>query len=421
MSTGASMTPVRLVSQNGNTYALNCTSISMDIDRKVVAMPMPFADSYRITADLNLTTSVITLEGYIVDNDVSKIDFTRNASGFIDFERLADGRTLTTANDFAENIDSYLRDDVEKIDQLNNHTHFQSFGFILDDGTGVRKSIMFGVINAQFVAHNISDYDYVLRIHDGTNPQTNAQIAANLVALLSTSAFSKITPSLEVGHKGGAGTKVVMTYTNPPSVGDGTGDYENNFTPICTGKAWVTSANTPKLYTSAITGGIASSATSNGKMSAGDTVQQLTAIIGNSNNEWGKGETGGFSAAFSTGSSDYINGLQIPFVSKRNLEVGEDSTTRYFYSLTGYDVEDGDDFTFLSGGTTTGDDFGGSLEKEIFADFAKPAGTDFEHRANGITFTGIKAIVDKATFVQMGGEPNIYSFTILMLPTNQVL
>ena len=76
MSSGASMTPVRLVSQNGNTYGLNCTSISMDIDRKVVAMPMPFADSYRITADLNLTTSVITLEGYIVDNDVSPADFT---------------------------------------------------------------------------------------------------------------------------------------------------------------------------------------------------------------------------------------------------------------------------------------------------------------------------------------------------------
>ena len=106
MSTGASMTPVRLVSQNGNTYGLNCTSISMDIDRKVVAMPMPFADSYRITADLNLTTSVITLEGYIVDSDVSEIDFTRNASGFIDFERLADGRTLTTANDFAETIEA---------------------------------------------------------------------------------------------------------------------------------------------------------------------------------------------------------------------------------------------------------------------------------------------------------------------------
>jgi hypothetical protein len=234
LSTGASMTPVRLVSQNGNTYGLNCTSISMDIDRKVVAMPMPFADSYRITADLNLTTSVITLEGYIVDSDVSEIDFTRNASGFIDFERLADGRTLTTANDFAENIEAYLNQDVAKNVQLNNHTYFQNFGFLLDDGTGVRKSIMFGVISAQFVAHSISGLDYVLRVHDGTSAQTNAQIAANLVALLNTSDFSKITPSSEIGHKGGAGTKVVMTYTNPPSVGDGTGDYENNFTPICT-------------------------------------------------------------------------------------------------------------------------------------------------------------------------------------------
>lgn len=410
MSTGASMTPVRLVSQNGKTYALNCTSISMDIDRKIVAMPMPFADSYRITADLNLTTSVITLEGYIVDNDVSEIDFTRNASSFIDFERLADGRTLTTATDFAENIEAYLNQDVAKNVQLNNHTYFQNFGFLLDDGTGVRKSIMFGIISAQFVAHSISGLDYVLRVHDGTSAQTNAQIAANLVALLNTSDFSKITPSSEIGHKGGAGTKVVMTYTNPPSVGDGTGDYENNFTPICTGKAWVTSANTPKLYSSPFTGGITSSATSTGKMSAGDMVQQLTAIIGNSNNEW-----------WSVGDSDYINGLQIPFVSKRNLEEGEDSTTRYFYSLTGYDVEDGDDVTFLamSGTGDVGDE--GTLEGEIFADYAKPAGTKFEDKRNGITFTGIKALVDKATFVQMGGEPNIYSFTILMLPTNQVL
>jgi hypothetical protein len=411
------MTPVRLVSQNGKFYNLNCTSISMDIDRKIVAMPMPFADSYRITADLNLTTSVITLEGYIVDNDVSPADFTSLSNAFIDFERLADGGTLTTATDFAENIGAYIYNKgIAKSSQLNNHSHFTTYGFTLNDGKGNAnsyKDIMFGVISAQFATHTESGYDYVLKVHDGTNPQTNAQIAANLVALLGESAFSKITPSLEVGHKGGAGTKVVMTYTNPPSIGDGDGECENNPSPFSDGSVW-DSINTPKLYSSPFTGGVPSSATHVGQMSAGDTVQQLTAIIGNSNNEWFGGGSGGEG-------SDYINGLQIPFVSKRNLEEGEDSTTRYFYSLTGYDVEDGDDFTLLSmaGTGDVGDE--GTLEGDIFADYAKPAGTKFEDTRNGITFTGIKALVDKATFVQMGGEPNIYSFTILMLPTNQVL
>lgn len=408
------MTPVRLVSQNGKTYALNCTSISMDIDRKIVAMPMPFADSYRITADLNLTTSVITLEGYIVDNDVSPADFTSLSNAFIDFERLADGGTLTNATDFAQNIGTYIfNKGVAKGDQLNDHSHFTTYGFTLNDGKGninSYKDIMFGVISAQFATHTESGYDYVLKVHDGTSAQTNAQIAANLVALLGESAFSKITPSLEVGHKGGAGTKVVMTYTNPPSIGDGGGECENNPSPFSDGHVW-DSINTPKLYSSPFTGGVPSSVTHVGQMSAGDIVQQLTAIIGNSNNEW-----------WSVGDSDYINGLQIPFVSKRNLEEGEDSTTRYFYSLTGYDVEDGDDFTLLAMGAGTGEvGDEGALEKKVFADFAKPAGTKFEDKSNGITFTGIKALVDKATFVQMGGEPNIYSFTILMLPTNSVL
>ena len=69
MSTGHSTTPVRLISQNGRFYELACTSVSIDIDRKVMAIPIPASGSMRITADLNLTNSVITLEGVITDGD----------------------------------------------------------------------------------------------------------------------------------------------------------------------------------------------------------------------------------------------------------------------------------------------------------------------------------------------------------------
>ena len=108
---------------------------------------------------------------------------------------------------------------------------------------------------------------------------------------------------------------------------------------------------TPK-YTQ-FTGGKLSSSQSG--MSAGDMVQQLYAIIDNSNDEWGD-----------AGKSDYIHAIQIPFLSKVAAESGDKYSSRYFFQTAGNDVEDGN---------WKGSDVEGLKEGNIFAKNTVAAGT----------------------------------------------
>ena len=107
MSTGHSTTPVRLISQNGRFYELACTSVSIDIDRKVMAIPIPASGSTRITADLNLTNSVITLEGVITDGDAVLSSTGQAASAIIDFSAVAASTQLNHSTQFATSIINY--------------------------------------------------------------------------------------------------------------------------------------------------------------------------------------------------------------------------------------------------------------------------------------------------------------------------
>ena len=112
--------------------------------------------------------------------------------------------------------------------------------------------------------------------------------------------------------------------------------------------------------------------------------------------------------------SDYIHAIQIPFLSKVAAESGDKYSSRYFFQTAGYDMEDGDWAGELNEGSNPlGQD-------QIFAESSVAAGTEYKDVYGGRTFTGIKAVVDKATFVQVAGEPNIYQFTIIMLPTNTI-
>tara|TARA_R100000908_G_C3757084_1_gene151915 strand:- start:19928 stop:21139 length:1212 start_codon:yes stop_codon:yes gene_type:complete len=401
---GNANTPVRLVSQNGKFYNLNCTTLSIDIDRKVNASPMPFMNSYRFTMDLNLTNAIITLEGYITDDDVISFSDGSVAIAYVDFDAVETAIGSNTTATFEDYIDILLDNKTSFSGILNTHSHElnRKHGFVIQDGNGALRTIFFGVISTQYATHSAESDAFIVQIHDGTSSKTNAEIAANLKALVDAS-IAGATASLQTGEKGNTNTRVQITYSSVPSGST----YVNNNSPYITSATWKTTTPTPKFTT--FSGGKSNS--SDTGMSAGDMVQQLYAIIDNSNDEWGD-----------NGKSDYIHAVQIPFLSKVAAETGDKYSSRYFFQTAGYDVEDGDylgEFASASLSATLTNNL--LQEGGIYAKGSVPVGTEYSEAWGGRTFTGIKAIVDKATFVQVGGEPNIYQFTIIMMPTNTIL
>ncbi len=397
---GNAITPIRLVSQNGKFYNLNCTTVSIDVDRSVSATPMPFMDSFRFSLDLNRTNALITLEGYITDDDVTQISDSANHQALVDFDAVESASGTITQNTFATYITGILDYyDPNPSTYLNDHTHRlnKEHGFKIEDGDGNRKNIFFGVISAQYATHGGLADSFIVQIHDGTNAKTDAQVAANLKALIDAS-ITGVSATLQIGEKGNADTRVLLTYAGPPTstqYKDSIGTPSSNDSAVWTNNA----IPTPK-YTQ-FNGGRLSSSQSG--MSAGDMVQQLYGIIDNSNDEWGDAD-----------GSDYIHAVQIPFLSKVAAESGDKYSSRYFFQTAGYDMEDGDWAGELNEGSNPlGQD-------QIFAESTVAAGTKYKDVYGGRTFTGIKAVVDKATFVQVAGEPNIYQFTIIMLPTNTI-
>tara|TARA_R100001015_G_C4614846_1_gene170760 strand:+ start:177 stop:1490 length:1314 start_codon:yes stop_codon:yes gene_type:complete len=437
-----------------------------------MAVPLPFASSSRVTADLNLSTSVITLEGVITDGDAVLSSTGANAKSFIDFS----GRTVaidanynpsegfsgnkislySSAYGFYAVSDALFTDatcdtnhtsglsdgsstslrhitmdstsklkvgmkvagagiptgaTVAEIDNAtcftlsadvtatntnttltfgNDKTYADGHSLIMWDGTetsGNRNlfKIFFGV-NSAAAGYDTTAVanEYILAFHNGTSYKTEAEMATGLYNLI-TNEIATINAAIVTGVNGGS-TKVEMTYTNPP-LGD---EYTNNTYPRVFN--WVSLKSQPLIST--FSGGI--EATSNQNLSAGDTVQQLYAILSNSN------------AGFST-TGHYIVGLQLPYLSS----VRATSADEKFKSVLMY--------------TTSGVEDLPHKDKDFnYAQFSGAAGNEFDAilgggRPQGVTFQGMRAIVDKATFVQVGGEPNIYSFTILMIATNMIL
>ena len=181
--------------------------------------------------------------------------------------------------------------------------------------------------------------------------------------------------------RNGANMAVRVTFTNAPTGSTYTDDM---YYPHATMAGFE-----PRMTT--MSGGVEATSTAN--FSAGDTVQQLYAILSNSQNKWRDSQHA---------HSHYIIGLQLPFLSSLDTSATEQHRSRIMYSTSGF--------------STGSPMFHG--KDSNFAQFSRLSGTDFDA---GVTFTGMKVAVDKATFTQVGGEPNVYTFTILMIVTNQII
>ena len=81
-------TPINLVRNDGGLIPLMCTTLVMNVDRRVVPIPVPFGGGSRLGFDLNLPGATITLEGIIADEDKFSNAGAKKASAIIDFDEV---------------------------------------------------------------------------------------------------------------------------------------------------------------------------------------------------------------------------------------------------------------------------------------------------------------------------------------------
>jgi len=391
-------TPIRLIRNDGDFIELMATTLTMNVDRGVTPLPMPFAGGSRFAFDLNLPKALITIEGVMTNDDLLNIGTSqKEATATVDFYRTSSNDPEYTGRFDGQGNLSRIMTSVTA-DDVSTATHAIRINSL--------TTVWFA--NHTTLTEGVSDGRYFIAAYDGSNYRTASEMASSLATLVST-----------------YGTQMGLSASLINSPIDNTSNVAVQLTQIGRGASgnggqpsfdnWPSTASKP--YHILFAGGRDSTAVQN--KSAGDKVAELFAVLNNSNNGGGGAMvsagvitgagalaggllTGGVGAAAGAGAGalvagklhstkygDYIIGIQIPFSSNTN------NNESLFYMPTGAMMK-----------TTN-----------KTADNAPAVGTTFS--ALNSEFTGIKGTVANATFVQLGGEP-LYSYTINFAPIDWI-
>lgn len=461
-------TPVRLITNDKSIIELMCTTLTMNVDRNVLPLPVPLGGGSRFGFDLNLPKSTITLEGVITDDDAYVSGTAIRASAVVDFSDIY-GKVFSYLFAKLGNINKII--DGLTVDTVSTATH----------GMSVQSANSYGTI--YFTSNSASfslSCDTDTTAGGGTTFGTNPRI-------IRTASTSKLAKGQTVSGTGiPVGSKITsidgptlfridndVTATNTGISLSFSGFYGlNNYL----GKAWISVHNntindvrTPTELASSLanlinenssdfgltaniidspntgetstavkleqnTGGKlgntsfpsfaawpsnaqkpltqqfkgGKNATYGSGYSAGDRVAELYGVLNNSNN-------GGLGVA--------LGG--IPAVVSELFDAdGEDGFSpldaKYGDYIIGLqipfssNVNNNTSLFYMPTGPFKSRD-------EKRADQAKPAGTEFESSGFGDSvYTGIKGAVANATFTQLGGEP-IYTFVINFIPIDWIV
>ena len=393
-------TPIRLVRNDGGIIELMATTMTMNVDRGVSPLAMPFAGGNRFAFDLNLPKSLITIEGVMTDDDILNMNsIGQDASGVLDFSR--------TSNASDTNVASFVADA-----NLTGNSYSVVGGVTLNDPTTATHSIkinqyfevLFAKQNSSFegqVGSFASTGQVYIAVHNGTSPRTAAQVATSLKTVIDAYGGTDLAATIIASPlTDESGVAVELTNINAQGSGNDTMSFQQTV-----------AGPYNKPYHVQFSGGRDSSQVTN--KSAGDKVAELFAVLNNSNNGGGGQNVIGFGGLTSLLTSaiamsgldtnsvvdrsnrltnkygDYITAIQIPFTSNIN------SNQSLFYMPTG----------------------GHRKVTDKTVNLAPVAGTEFD--AENRHYTGIKGAVANATFVQLGGEP-LYSYTINFAPIDWI-
>jgi len=389
-------TPIRLVRNDGGIIELMATTLTMNVDRGVTPLPMPFAGGSRFAFDLNLPKSLITIEGVMTDDDLLNIGAVqREATAVVDFYRVYSKNAEETARfDSTENMSRILSGVL--FDDVTTATH----------AIRLNNSTYVWIANHSTLTEGLSGGRYFITGYYGGSYRSASEMASSLHNLIVTHGATMGLSSNVINSPIDNTSNVAVEITHIGLGKSGNGNYPSfDYWPLALYK--------PNHIL--FSGGRDSSAVSN--KSAGDKVAELFAVLNNSNNGGGGAAaivaglgvatvatvaaTGGLSILLGGGATagtisqmdtkygDYIIAIQIPFSSNVN------NRESLFYMPTGALMQ--------------------SYDKT--ANNAEPAGS--EYKGTGDEYTAIKGTVANATFVQLGGEP-IYSFTINFAPIDWI-
>lgn len=383
---GESNIPVRLIGQDGKIYQLMVTTLTLDVNRSIMSSPIPFTGSERMTYDGNLTTAMISLEGYITDDDVIHINSGgKVGTAFIDYSRHTSNADDYSWRPFVGG--GWVAGDDETLDDFTKTKHY----FTLDVGSNTKIYYARSTATSGFDA---GTGKYFIQVHDGTSSLTIQEMATNTAELLNNSFAAYVTASV-VDSTDSITTQLNCKVLISRAI---IGESGNGNTPDFSFSGFPTGASPPRHGT--FSGGTNAGFSSG--MSAGDKVMELYSVLNNSVDDIGDTltDTNKDIADKEKGISDhgrYIIGIQIPFNSTQHATGGDKYAARNFFMSAGWNDE-----------------------SETTLDKALPASIDFNIQHYGFTRTGIGGTIDKATFVQLGGEP-VYQFTILFTPTNHII
>ena len=376
-------TPIRLVRNDGGIIELMATTLTMNVDRGVTPLPMPFAGGSRFAFDLNLPKALITIEGVMTDDDLMYQSPTKEATAVVDFSAVS-GRT---------SIYSAIRWTTDAIDDViaNIPTADNAGVASADHAITISSSHKVYLTKHSSSNEGLTGGRYYIAVHNGTSARSAADIATSLTSLITTYSGTFALTATTINSP-------ILNTTNTAVSLVQVGKGKNGNTSHPAFDTW--ESQTYKPYHTQFSGG---RTIATGKK-AGDKVAELYAVLNNSNNGGGGAllsTTGIAATAKASGDfdtvvnpldakyGDYIIGIQIPFSSNIN------DRESLFYMPTG-------------GLKTT-------VDKT--ADNAPATGVEFQPYNS--EYTGIKGTVANATFVQLGGEP-IYSYTINFAPIDWI-
>ncbi len=450
-------TPINLVRNDGGLIPLMCTTLVMNVDRRVVPIPVPFGGGSRLGFDLNLPGATITLEGIIADEDKFSNAGAKKASAIIDFDEVV-SLNLSNFGAFpfstSDNLEKIVDTGTVNTPLNSNHaikipngsifltkntTNFTVSASYNNDPTitvGSTDSLSVGlsvagtgipggatiasITNATtfelsasttdgavsggtltfsgfYGKHKGSGLNWVGVYNTTTSTaRTAAEIAADFAALVNqeTATFGVTANTINSPNTGGSAKAVRLEQNAAGKAGN-----------VNQPSFAIWGSNAVKPFHTQFDGGKENTSASG--YSAGDRVAELYAVLNNSNN-------GGLGAILGS----------IPAMVSEAFDNDEDS------NWTGLDSKYGDYIIALQIPFTSTVNDNSSLfymptgpmkqRQDKTVDNAKPVGTEMITSFGAYEYTGIKGAIANATFTQLGGEP-LYSFTINFVPIDWIV
>ena len=377
---------------------LMAESIAIGVDRSIGGMPVPFSGGKRFGLDLNLSNSLIQIDGIFTDDDMSR--------------RSAVGAGATAEIDFGVEIDkAFLLFDRPEI----STDRFATIAVVsVTDVNGTINNISFSISGTVGTVSGSSANTRDIVVWNGSATYITAvQLASAFKTAIEAASSNRITATISASDyvDGAPNTKVTLTQAN---VGEMSGS-----TIALTHRA-VSGVKRVIPYHSHFSGGISTPSAK----SAGDKVQDLYGILNNTARK-GSGTLGllgptmGVAAALAaigvaqdivdgdasvekaksgvfTSKGDYPIGIQIPYNSMIQAADGDKYAVRNFIVPTGVSKTIADK---MSDGNSN------------------PASVEFDELDN---MTGIQGTVNSFTAVYDAGE-QVYGFKLTFVPIDSIL